>query len=215
MLPPFYLIVDGAHWLERFLPLGLKLVQLRVKDRPDAEIRQEIARARDLCAAAGCRLVVNDYWQAALDLGCDYIHLGQEDLDTADLEAIRRGGLKLGVSSHDDAELERALAVGPDYVALGPIYPTILKAMRWAPQGLERICQWKRRIAPLPLVAIGGLTVERAPGVFAAGADSCCVVTDVLRHADPEARLEAWLEVAAQSSAARSAASAAKGEPAA
>ncbi len=197
MLPPFYLIVDAADWLERFLPLGLKLVQLRIKERPEAELRREIAAARDLCAASDCQLIVNDHWRLALDLGCDYVHLGQEDLDAADLAAIRKGGLKLGISSHDKRELNRALELEPDYVALGPIYPTILKAMRWNPQGLERIGVWKERLGDLPLVAIGGLTVERAPGVYAAGADCCCVVTDVLRAEDPEARLKAWLEVAA------------------
>ncbi|MEO1190996.1 MAG: thiamine phosphate synthase [Pseudomonadota bacterium] len=195
--PRFYLIVDQAGWLEDFLPLGVKLVQLRVKDQPDAVVRAEIAKARDLCAAAGCQLVVNDYWRAALDLGCDYLHLGQEDLDDADLAAIRAGGLKLGISSHDKRELERALSLDPDYVALGPIYPTILKAMRWDPQGLDRIGIWKQRLGDLPLVAIGGLTVARAPGVLAAGADSCCVVTDVLRADDPKARLQEWLEVTA------------------
>lgn len=202
MLPPFYLIVDEAHWLERFLPLGLELVQLRVKDRSEAELRREIATARDLCAAAGCQLIVNDHWRLALDLGCDYIHLGQEDLDGADMTAIRAGGLKLGISSHDRKELERALALDPDYVALGPIYPTILKAMKWNPQGLERIGVWRERIGDLPLVAIGGLTVERAPGVYVAGADSCCVVTDVLRAEDPEARLKQWLDVARSAKAA-------------
>ncbi len=201
MLPPFYLIVDGAHWLERFLPLGLKLVQLRIKDRPEAELRQEIAQARDLCAAAGCQLIVNDYWRLALDLGCDYIHLGQEDLDEADVPAIKQAGLRLGISSHDRAELRRALSLEPDYIALGPVYPTILKAMRWDPQGLERVGVWKEAIGSLPLVAIGGLTVERAPAVFAAGADSCSVVTDVLRAEDPEARLSAWLETAASAKA--------------
>lgn len=197
MLPPFYLIVDGAHWLERFLPLGLKLVQLRIKEGSEAELRREIAHARDLCTAAGCQLIINDHWRLALDLGCDYIHLGQEDLDAADLPAIRKGKLRLGISSHDKSELGRALALEPDYIALGPIYPTILKAMRWNPQGLERIGVWKERIGDMPLVAIGGLTVERAPGVFAAGADSCCVVTDVLRAENPEARLKAWLETTA------------------
>ncbi len=136
MFPPFYQIVDASHWLERFLPLGLKLVQLRVKDLPERAVRQEIVKARDLCRKANCQLVVNDYWRLALDLGCDYIHLGQEDLDEADLGAIRRGGLKIGVSSHDGRELDRALSFEPDYVALGPIYPTILKAMKWGATGL-------------------------------------------------------------------------------
>ena len=192
-LDPFYPIVDGAGWLERLLPLGVKLVQLRVKDRSEDETRQEIRRARDLCRAAGCALVVNDYWRLAIEEGCDFVHLGQEDLDGADLAAIRRAGLRLGVSTHDDAELERALAAAPDYLALGPVYPTILKKMKWAPQGLEKVADWKRRVGALPLVAIGGLTVERASGVLAAGADILSVVTDITLNPDPEARTRAWL----------------------
>jgi len=110
---------------------------------------------------------------------------------------LRRAGVRLGISTHDESELERALAHTPDYVALGPIYPTLLKVMPWRPQGLERIGEWKRRIGTLPLVAIGGLTLERLPGVFAAGADVAAVVTDILRAAHPEARVLGWLAVAA------------------
>ncbi|MEA2857231.1 MAG: thiamine-phosphate pyrophosphorylase [Methylobacteriaceae bacterium] len=190
----FYLIVDGAHWLERLLPCGVKLVQLRVKDKSEDEIAREIAEAKRLCAEYGAQLIVNDYWQAAIEAGCDYIHLGQEDLADADLDAIKRAGLKLGISTHNHAELEIALKAKPDYVALGPIYPTILKAMRFAPQGLDTIGEWKRRIGGLPLVAIGGITLERAPGVLTAGADSVAVVTDVLRNPDPEARARAFVE---------------------
>ncbi|WP_353181587.1 thiamine phosphate synthase [Bosea sp. (in: a-proteobacteria)] len=192
-LYPFYPIFDSADWIARMLPLGMKLVQLRVKDRPEAEIGREIARARTLCAEAGCVLVVNDYWKLAIAEGCDWLHLGQEDLDTADLGAIRKAGLKLGVSSHDEAELERALATQPDYVALGPVYPTILKQMRFGPQGLERLGEWKRRIGDLPLVGIGGISLERAPGVFAAGADIVAAVTDITLNADPEGRLKRWV----------------------
>jgi thiamine-phosphate pyrophosphorylase len=190
----FYLIVDGAHWLERLLPCGVKLVQLRVKDKSEDEIAREIAEAKRLCAEYGAQLIVNDYWQAAIEAGCDYIHLGQEDLADADLDAIKRAGLKLGISTHNHAELEIALKAKPDYVALGPIYPTILKAMRFAPQGLDTIGEWKRRIGGLPLVAIGGITLGRAPGVLTAGADSVAVVTDVLRNPDPEARARAFVE---------------------
>jgi thiamine-phosphate pyrophosphorylase len=195
MLDRFYLIVDGAHWLERLLPCGVKLVQLRVKDKSEEEVAQEIAEAKRLCAEYGAQLIVNDYWQAAIDAGCDYVHLGQEDLAAADLEAIRRAGLRLGISTHTHAELEVALQAQPDYVALGPIYQTILKEMRFAPQGLQTIGEWKRRIGALPLVAIGGITLERAPGVLAAGADSIAVVTDVLRNPDPEERARAFVEV--------------------
>jgi thiamine-phosphate pyrophosphorylase len=192
-LDPFYPIFDSADWIARMLPLGMKLVQLRVKDRPELEIAREIAMAKKLCAEAGCVLVVNDYWTLAIAEGCDWLHLGQEDLDTADLGAIRKAGLKLGVSSHDEAELERALATEPDYVALGPVYPTILKQMRFGPQGLERLTQWKNRIGDLPLVGIGGISLERAPGVFEAGADIVAAVTDITLNADPEERLKSWV----------------------
>ena len=192
-LDPFYPIFDSADWLERMLPLGVKLVQLRAKDRPETEGAREIARATTLCAAADCVLVVNDYWKIAIAEGCDFIHLGQEDLDEADLGAIRKAGLKLGISSHDEPELERALAAKPDYVALGPVYPTILKQMRFGPQGLERLGEWKRRIGDLPLVGIGGISLERAPGVFEAGADIVAAVTDITLNADPEGRLKAWV----------------------
>jgi thiamine-phosphate pyrophosphorylase len=194
MLERFYLIVDDTHWLKRLLPCGVKLVQLRVKDKSEEEIAGQIAEAKRLCGEHGAQLIVNDYWQAAIDAGCDYVHLGQEDLAAADLEAIRRAGLKLGISTHTHAELEVALKAKPNYVALGPIYPTILKEMRFAPQGLETIGEWKRRIGALPLVAIGGINLERAPGVLAAGADSVAVVTDVLRNANPEARARAFVE---------------------
>lgn len=192
-LDPFYPIFDSADWIARMLPHGMKLVQLRVKDRPEREVAAEIARAKRLCAEAGCVLVVNDYWRLAIEEGCDWLHLGQEDLDTADLGAIRKAGLKLGVSSHDEAELERALATQPDYVALGPVYLTILKQMRFGPQGLDRLGAWKRRIGALPLVGIGGISLERAPGVFGAGADIVAAVTDITLAADPEARLKAWV----------------------
>ncbi|WP_159712795.1 thiamine phosphate synthase [Geminicoccus flavidas] len=198
MLDPFYLIVDHPRWLERLLPVGVRLVQLRMKDLPQAELRALVRQGRDLAKAHGAQLIVNDYWRLALDEGCDFVHLGQEDLAEADLAAIRGGGLKLGVSTHDDAELDRALATEPDYVALGPIFPTILKQMRWAPQGLERIGVWKRRIGQVPLVAIGGLIPERGAAALAAGADSVAVVTDVLLNADPEARCREWLDVTRQ-----------------
>jgi len=193
-LDPFYLIVDSAGWIERLVPLGVRLVQLRIKDRPDAILRAEIRKAKTICAAHGCQLIINDYWQLSIEEGCDFVQLGQEDLADADVNAIRAAGLKLGISTHDDAELETALAAGPDYVALGPVYPTILKQMKCAPQGLERISAWKKCVAPLPLVAIGGLNIERLQGVFDAGADSAAVVTDITLNADPEARTRAWLE---------------------
>lgn len=197
-LDPFYLIVDSAAWIERLVPFGVRLVQLRIKDMDEIALRGEIRLAREICARHGCQLVVNDYWQIALDEGCDFVHLGQEDLIGADLATIRCGGLRLGLSTHDHAELVTALAAEPDYIALGPIYPTILKSMAWAPQGLGRIAEWKARVGRMPLVAIGGLNVGRIDGVFAQGADSAAVVTDITRNADPEARTREWLAATAQ-----------------
>jgi thiamine-phosphate pyrophosphorylase len=196
-LDPFYLIVDDARWLERLLPLGAKLVQLRIKDRPENEVRSQIRAARELSTKFGAQLVINDFWRLALEEDCGFVHLGQGDLDGADVAALRAGGVRLGVSTHDEAELDRALSLSPDYIALGPIYPTLLKKMTFAPQGLERIGEWKRRIGAVPLVAIGGLTPERARLVLRAGADSACVVTDILRNGEPEGRAREWLEATA------------------
>lgn len=195
-LPRFYPIFDSADWIERMLPLGVALVQLRVKDRGPEDTRIEITRARDLCRDAGAILVVNDHWQIAIDTGCDWIHLGQEDLDTADLDAIRGAGLRLGVSTHDEAELARALSLAPDYIALGPVWPTILKQMKWHQQGTDKLTDWKARIGDIPLIAIGGLTPTRAMEAFAAGADVVSVVTDITLNPDPEQRVRDWLQVA-------------------
>ncbi|MEM1383553.1 MAG: thiamine phosphate synthase [Pseudomonadota bacterium] len=193
-LDPFYPIWDSAEWCRRLLPLGVKLVQLRIKDRTEDSLRAEIRAAKALCEAHRCQLIVNDYWQLAIEEGCDFVHLGQEDLADADMPAIRRAGIRLGLSTHDHAELETALSHDPDYVALGPIYPTILKKMRWPEQGLDRITEWRRLIDTCPLVAIGGFTVERAAGAFAAGADIVSVVTDVTLNPNPEARTRQWID---------------------
>jgi len=194
VLDPFYVIVDSAAWIARLLPCGVRLVQLRIKDQPDANVRAEIKEAKALCERYGAQLVVNDYWQQAIDTGCTFIHLGQGDLDTADLAAIRRAGVRFGISTHDEAELFRALETEPDYIALGPIFPTILKAMAFPPQGLPRIKEWKTKIGPRPLVGIGGITLERVAGVLQAGADSAAVVTDITRNADPEQRARDWVK---------------------
>jgi thiamine-phosphate pyrophosphorylase len=192
-LDPFYPIVDSAAWVARLTRAGARLVQLRLKNKEEAEVARETRQALAACAKVDAVLVVNDYWRVAIDEGASWVHLGQGDLDIADLGAIRNAGLRLGVSTHDDAELERALSLDPDYVALGPIYPTILKTMAFAPQGLERIGEWKRRTGAIPLVAIGGLNVERAKLCLAAGADIVAVVTDITLHPDPEGRAREWI----------------------
>jgi thiamine-phosphate pyrophosphorylase len=193
-LDPFYFITGTAELLEELAPLGVKTVQLRAKGLSPEALRRETIRARDCCAAHDAALILNDYWELALDLGIGAVHLGQEDMDSADFGALRQAGVRYGLSTHDEAELERALSLAPAYVALGPIYPTLLKKMRWGPQGLDRLGQWKAIAGTTPLVAIGGLTPERLPGVFAAGADSAAVVTDIQQADDPRARCRAWIK---------------------
>jgi len=200
MLHRFYPVLPDLGWLERLVPLGVKTVQLRLKDATSGEINRQIEASLELCAAHDCQLIVNDYWLEAIALGADFIHLGQEDLAAADMDAIRSAKLKFGISTHSHEELEIALNAKPDYVALGPVYETKLKKMKWAPQGLERVTEWKSRL-PCPLVAIAGITVERAPDVLAAGADSLAVVTDIITHADPEVRVDEWLKLVAAAEA--------------
>ena len=197
-LDRFYPIVPDVDWLARLVPLGVRTIQLRLKDAPRDEIVRQITRSREICARHHCTLIVNDHWREAIACKAAYVHLGQEDLAVADLAAIRRAGLKLGVSTHSPEELDIALAAKPDYVALGPVYETKLKIMKWAPQGLERVSIWKRRIGALPLVAIAGITRARADGVLDAGADSCAVITDFITAPDPEARVREWLAWAAR-----------------
>jgi len=194
-LDPFYPIFDHSGWLENLLPLGIKLLQLRIKDRSTAELRSEIQIAKSLCEQFGCQLIVNDYWQLALDLGCDFVHLGQEDLATADIPAIKAAGVKIGMSTHSDEELELALSQTPDYIALGPVYPTILKKMPWAPQGLTEVSRWKKQLGDIPLVGIGGINLERADGVLQAGADVVSMVTDITLNADPAAQVRRWIDL--------------------
>jgi len=194
-LPRFYPIVPDAPWVARLARAGVKLIQLRMKDEAQSAITPAIREALAASRAHGCEVVVNDYWREAIDCGAGFVHLGQGDLETADTSAIRRAGLKLGISTHSHEELDRALCEDPDYIALGPIYETTLKVMPWAPQGLARIGEWKA-LANRPLVAIGGITLERAPAVFAAGADSIAVVSDVIFHPDPEQRSRDWLACA-------------------
>ena len=192
-LSRFYPIVPDLHWLERVVPLGVTTIQLRIKDADDAEVRRQIRSAITLCQRYKCQLIVNDYWRVAIEEGADFVHLGQEDLAAADVGAIRRAQIRLGISTHDESELAAALAAKPDYVALGPVYETKLKAMRWPPQGLSRVTQWKEKIGEIPLVAIGGMTLEKAQRVSAAGADSVAVITDFVASSDPEARVRDWI----------------------
>lgn len=192
MIPRFYLIVGDAERVAALASHGPRLIQLRYKGPDPAP---QITRALAACRAHGVQLVVNDHWAEAIAAGADFVHLGQEDLDGADIPALRRADCRIGISTHDRAELDRALALSPDYIALGPVWETTLKKMKWHPQGLAKLTRWKARVGAIPLVAIGGITPERAPQALAAGADSVAVVTDIQLAPDPVARIGDWLAV--------------------
>ena len=194
----FYPVVDSVAWVARLALLEVGTIQLRAKGLDAAEALQTVRDALEVIRGTNAKLVVNDYWRAAIVAGAKHLHLGQEDLADVDLKAIRNAGLTLGISTHDDEELETALRAKPDYIALGPIFPTTLKSMRFAPQGIPKITEWKKRIGVIPLVAIGGIKFEQAAEIFAAGADSIAVVSDVTQNPDPDARVRAWLGLNAE-----------------
>ncbi len=197
----FYAVVDSVAWVARLALLGVGTIQLRAKGLDAAEAKQAVMDALEMTKGTNAKLVVNDYWRAAIAAGAKHLHLGQEDLaelTDRDLQAIRDARLTLGLSTHDDEELETALRARPDYIALGPIFPTTLKSMRFAPQGVAKITEWKKRIGDIPLVAIGGIKLEQAREIFDAGADSIAVVSDVTQNADPDARVRAWLGLNAE-----------------
>src|ERR1700676_1439937 len=194
----FYPVVDSVAWVARLALLGAGTIQLRAKNLSESDALQTIMDALEIIRRTPAKLVVNDYWRAAIIAKAEHLHLGQEDLAGADLKAIRAAGLTLGISTHDDEELETGCRANPDYIALGPIFPTTLKSMRFAPQGIAKITEWKQRIGNIPLVAIGGIKLEQAREIFAAGADSIAVVSDVTQNAEPDARVRAWLGLKAE-----------------
>jgi thiamine-phosphate pyrophosphorylase len=194
----FYPVVDSVAWVARLAKLGVGTIQLRAKELNDADALKIVREALAVTRGTGAKVVVNDYWRAAIEAKAQHLHLGQEDLADADLDAIRKAGITLGISTHDEEELATALKAKPDYVALGPIFFTTLKSMRFAPQGIPKITEWKKRIGTIPLVAIGGIKFEHAGEIFAAGADSIAVVSDVTQNADPDARVRQWLGASAE-----------------
>jgi thiamine-phosphate pyrophosphorylase len=189
----FYPVVDSIVWVARLTRLGVGTIQLRAKNLNDADALAIVREGLAVTKGTPTKLVVNDYWRAAIEARAQHLHLGQEDLADADLAAVRKAGLTLGISTHDDEELATALKARPDYIALGPIFFTTLKSMRFAPQGISKIAEWKKRVGSIPLVAIGGIKFEHAAEIFAAGADSIAVVSDVTQNADPDARVRQWL----------------------
>lgn len=186
-----YPVVDSPEWVERVLEGGVRTVQLRIKDAPPTALEAAVRRAADAARRRGARLFVNDHWRLAINAGAYGVHLGQEDLDGADLAAIARAGLRLGTSNHAWYEIARSHALAPSYMALGPVYPTTTKEMRFAPLGVERLREWVELLAPrYPLVAIGGIDEARLPGVLATGVGSVAVVRAVTQAPDWRGALE-------------------------
>lgn len=190
----FYPIAPDYDTAETYITAGIKFLQIRIKDLSDTEIHYQLRHAVALAKKYNASMVINDFWEYALSLNADWVHLGQEDLLTADLQKIKSASVKLGISTHDTAELQTALACDPSYVALGPVYFTKLKAMKWQPQGLNKVTEWKKLCGKTPLVAIGGITLENASDVLGAGADCVSFVTDITQHTNPHSRLLEWID---------------------
>jgi hydroxymethylpyrimidine kinase/phosphomethylpyrimidine kinase/thiamine-phosphate diphosphorylase len=180
-----YPVVDSVEWLERLFALGVKTIQLRIKDVAGDALDAEVSKAVTLSRQFEARLFINDYWQLAIKHGAYGVHLGQEDLDTASLEAISAAGLHLGVSTHNWVEIARAHAIRPSYIAIGPIFPTKLKKMRWEQQGVQRLVQWIELLkADYPLVAIGGINDGNIDAVLETGVGSAAVVSAITQAPD-------------------------------
>lgn len=179
-----YPVVDSVMWIERLLEAGVRTLQLRIKDKQDHEVEADVVAAVALGKRYAARLFINDYWRLAIKHDAYGVHLGQEDLETTDLSAIRSAGLRLGVSTHDDMEIDVALAARPSYIALGHVFPTQTKQMPSAPQGLAQLAGHVARLQDYPTVAIGGISLARAPQVLATGVGSIAVVSAITQAAD-------------------------------
>ncbi|GAA6135246.1 bifunctional hydroxymethylpyrimidine kinase/phosphomethylpyrimidine kinase [Oceaniserpentilla sp. 4NH20-0058] len=189
-----YPIVDRAQWLNRLLPLGVKIIQLRIKDLNGDDLKNEIQQAVHIAKQFNCQLFINDYWQLAIEYGAYGVHLGQEDIDDADLEHIAKSGLRLGLSSHCFYEVARAKTIKPSYIAFGPVYATQTKDMPWIPQGANGLTIWRKLLKDFPMVAIGGIHDERFSQVKATGVDSIAMVSAITAQDDPEGACLGYME---------------------
>ena len=186
-----YAIVDSADWVARVAAAGVRLVQLRIKDAPADVLVREIRAAVASARATGATLIVNDHWELALELGAHGVHLGQDDLAHADIDALHHAGLLLGISTHSYWEVCRARALRPSYIACGPIHATQIKKMPWIPQGDANLAYWCALLEDTPVVAIGGMDADRARDAMNAGAWAVAVVGAITRSEDPEAAISA------------------------
>ncbi len=184
-----YAVLPDAAWVARMARAGVPTLQLRFKSEDPAAVAREVQAAVKAVQGTDALLFINDHWQAAIDAGAYGVHLGQEDLDIADLSAIRQSGLRLGLSTHGYAEMMRADTHAPSYIAMGAVFPTTLKRMVTAAQGTGRLSAYARVLRDYPLVAIGGIDAARLPDVMASGVGSAAVVRALVAAADPEAEV--------------------------
>lgn len=195
-----YPVVDSADWVERVLAAGVRTVQLRIKHPQQPDLRQQVRRSVQAARAVGAQLYINDHWQLAIEEGAFGVHLGQEDLETAQVQTIASAGLHLGLSTHSLWEVCRAWALRPSYMACGPIHATASKDMPWLPQGNGNLAFWSQ-LLPVPVVAIGGMDALRLHDAAHHGAAGGALISAVTAAADPEAALA---ELAAAWAAGRS-----------
>lgn len=188
----FYAVVPFADWVARMVDAGANTVQLRNKSQIGSALYREIERSVAYAKDSPTQLFINDFWWEAVDCGAYGVHLGQEDLESADLVMIQSAGLRLGVSTHSSEELALALSVKPSYVACGAIFPTKTKTMPTQPQGLDKLRQYVLQAGSTPTVAIGGIDLSNAPDVLATGVSSLAVVRAVTDAAEPEKVVKAF-----------------------
>lgn len=191
-----YPVVDSVDWISRLLDAGVRTIQLRIKDKRDEEVEADVINAIDIARRYEARLFINDYWRLAIKHRAYGVHLGQEDLNVANLEAIHDAGLRLGLSTHDIMEMDRALTACPSYIALGHVFPTNTKKMPSSPQGLVKLAEHIKTLGDYPTVAIGGISIERAPAVLATGVGSIAVVSAITQAPDWRIATAQLLEMA-------------------
>ncbi|MDM0071939.1 thiamine phosphate synthase [Variovorax sp. J31P207] len=184
-----YAVLPDAQWVGRMARAGVPTVQLRFKSDDAGAIEREVQAAVEAVRVTGALLFINDHWKNAIAARAYGLHLGQEDLDAlapAELRAIRDSGIRLGVSTHGYAEMLRADLASPSYIAMGAVYPTTLKRMATAPQGVARLAAYARLMRGYPQVGIGGVDEERMPEVLATGVGSVAVVRALVADPQPE-----------------------------
>lgn len=179
-----YPIVDNSNWLQQLLPLGINTIQLRIKDKTGTALENEIKQATSLAKKWNARLFINDHWELAIRHGAYGVHLGQEDLKSADIETLYRSKLRIGISTHCYYEVARAHALSPSYIACGPIFATTSKIMPFSPQGLTNLQRWRRTL-DYPLVAIGGIDAEKLPHVLATGVEGAAMISAITQASNP------------------------------